>query len=167
MLAKKLIALSTLALLHTICIASNRSNSGFGLTIQPNKETIHQVAPLTVDIYNGYELVVSETMQTTAPLHVTLNLYCNYVLVVKKNGKEVFKYLISTEVPPKIEKEWKVVVHLPSIAINNEEAHSELATANISYQEDQRTFEVVESKNPMAEETTNKSTENKSYSRTN
>ncbi len=166
MLAKKLIVLSTLALLNTICLATNRF-SGFELTIQPNQETNQQAGALTVEIYNGYELVIAETMQAGAPVHITLNLYCNYVLVVKKNGRETFRYRISTEVPPKIEKEWKVVVYLPSVTSNNEEAPSELAIANIRYQENQRTFEVVENKSPMAEETTNKSTEIKSYNRTN
>ncbi len=166
MLAKKLIVLSTLALLNTICLATNRF-SGFELTIQPNQETNQQAGALTVEIYNGYELVIAETMQAGAPVHITLNLYCNYVLVVKKNGRETFRYRISTEVPPKIEKEWKVVVYLPSVTSNNEEAPSELAIANIRYQEDQRTFEVIENKSPMAEETTNKPNEIETFKRTN
>ena len=102
------------------------------------------------------------------PIELTTDLKVTQLWsIVKKNGKEVFKYLISKEVPPKIEKEWKVVVYLPSVTSNNEEAPSELAIANIRYQENQRTFEVVENKSPMAEETTNKSTEIKSYNRTN
>jgi len=166
MLAKKLIVLSTLALLNTICPATNRY-SGFELIIQPNQGTNQLVGALSVEIYNGYELVTSETLQARAPMLVTLNLYCNYVLVVKKNGREIFRYRISTEVPPKIEKEWKVVVYLPSVTSNNEEAPSELAIANIRYQEDQRTFEVEENKNPMAEETTNKPNEIEAFKRTN
>ena len=152
MIEKRLIVFLLFSLIYVTSFALDLNSKSFELILNPSQGTNSHKGTMVVEVYNGYELVVSKSINTNGPSHIFLNLYCNYILVVKVDGRESLKYNISTEVPCKIKKEWKLAVNLPYI-VNNHEAFADVKAANISYQEDGRSFSIVENENPMAEET--------------
>ena len=152
MIAKRITVFLLFSLIYFTSFALDLNSKSFKLILNPSQVTNAHEGAMVVEVYNGYELVVSKTIDANRPLHIFLNLYCNYTLIVKVEGRESLKYNISTEVPSKTKKEWELALNLPYIS-NNHEAFADVKAASISYREDRRSFSVVEAARPMAEET--------------
>ena len=151
MLAKRLLLLFPLTLLYFSGIAIDYSKR-FELILKPSQAPNRSESKMVVDVYNGYELVTTAQISPNTPTHLYLNLYCNYILIIKSEGRSYLKYKISTEVPTKVEKEWKLLVQIPTTVTLNEAAFAEVREGNISYKEEVRSFNFVETKSPMAEQ---------------
>ncbi len=129
----------------------------FELTINPSQITNDKQCKVLVEVYNGYDLVITKTISQNVPITINLDLYCNYTLVVKLNGRKSATYQISTEVPTKLKKNWKLALSLPYLGNGEDMDTIESKQCSISYQEDARSFNTVEYKSPMAEKKTNDS----------
>lgn len=140
-----LVQLSAFALNH---------NGNMELIIEPRAEQANMEQPLTVRVYNGYELVNSKTTVANKPVTIILDLYCNYIVAIEQNGVLIKKYKISTEVPPKEIHDWKMTLSL-SIYKNasiQQLAIVELPPATISYNSNNRRFTCTEPMHPMADQ---------------
>lgn len=150
-MTKKRLALFILSsFIYFTGVSLDRSKK-FELIIQQNQAT--ERGDVTIDVYNGYELVMSRSINKNQPTPIYLNLYCNYILIIKERDRELIKYHISTEVPTRIKKEWKMTINIPNTNSNSTDIFAEVREGNISYQDDGRKFNLVLSHNPMAEKT--------------
>lgn len=145
MTTKKLALLILLSFCYFTGFSLDRSKK-FELIIHPTQAI--GARDLTLDIYNGYELVISRTINPNQPAPIYLNLYCNYILVIKEGDQELLKYRISTEVPAQMKKEWKMTLSISPTGL-----FAEIKEGNIRYQDDGRKFNLEETKSQMAEET--------------
>lgn len=151
---KTILLLFIITVLGQLSAFAINHNGNMELIIEPRAEQASMEQPLTVRVYNGYELVNSKTTEENKPATIILGLYCNYIISIEQNGVLVKKYRISTEVPPKEIHDWKMTLSLPIYKNGNNQQLSvvELPPATISYNSNNRQFTCTEPMHPMADQ---------------
>jgi len=149
MLPKRFVVLFLFVLLQLKSFSLDHSKR-FELILNPSQATSKQEGIIVVEVYNGYELLMTKPIDCNTPAYLWLDLFCNYTVVIKHNGRESMIYRISTEVPPRVKKEWKLTLSLPDLSNSGDASLAQVKERSINYQEDGRAFNVVETKSPMA-----------------
>lgn len=142
MMTKKIILL-----IFSLILFSQRPSFAFNhncsmeLIIDHQSEYEGRYRQLTINIYNGYELVESKITQEHAPTSFHLNLYCNYIVTVEQNGMVIKRYKVNTEVPQKERRDWKYAISLTiGQLIDNKQLAIEYPTTSISFNIDHKKF---------------------------
>lgn len=130
-------------------------NATMELIIEPKVEQSNTEQQLTISVYNGYQLVESKTTTNRKSVTILLDLYCNYLVSIEQNGVVVKKYRVSTEVPQKENRDWKLLLPVQILKSVSTEQLAVVGTpaANISYSSNDREFTCKEPMYPMADQT--------------